>query len=81
MKKLLLSLSVLLIANLNYAQNSKITFGIQTGLNYSTFRGYEIPTEVKPVYSESPAFAFLGGLTFEYQIQEKWSLKAALNYE
>lgn len=79
MKKLLLSISFLLISFLNYSQNSKIKFGVQSGLNYSDFRGYEIP--VTPLYSESPAFAFLGGINFEYLINEKWSLKLELNYE
>ncbi|KAB1153585.1 porin family protein [Flavobacterium luteum] len=81
MKKSLLSITFLLIATLNYSQNSKIKFGIQAGLNYSNFRGYEIPVQIKPLYSESPAFAFLGGLNFEYQIKEKLSLKLELNYE
>lgn len=79
MKKLLLSISFLLISFLNYSQNSKIKFGIQAGLNYSDFRGYEIP--VTPLYSESPAFAFLGGINVEYLINEKLSLKLELNYE
>ena len=81
MKKLLLSITFLLISTLNYSQNSKIKFGIQAGLNYSNFRGYDIPVQFEPVYSESPAFAFLGGLNFEYQIKEKLSLKLELNYE
>ena len=79
MKKLLLSISFLLISFLNYSQNSKIKFGVQSGLNYSDFRGYEIP--VTPLYSESPAFAFLGGINVEYLINEKLSLKLELNYE
>jgi hypothetical protein len=79
MKKLLLSISFLLIATLSYSQNSKIKFGIQAGLNYSDFRGYEIP--VTPLYSESPAFAYLGGINVEYLIKEKLSLKLDLNYE
>lgn len=79
MKKTLLSISFLLITFLNYSQNSTIKFGIQAGLNYSDFRGYEIP--VTPLYSESPAFAFLGGINLEYLIKEKLSLKLELNYE
>ncbi len=81
MKKLLFSITILLISTINYSQNSKIKFGIQAGLNYSNFRGYDIPIQFEPVYSESPAFAFLGGLNFEYQIKEKLSLKLELNYE
>jgi len=79
MKKLLLSISFLLIATLSYSQNSKIKFGIQAGLNYSDFRGYEIP--VTPLYSETTAFAYLGGINVEYLIKEKLSLKLDLNYE
>lgn len=79
MRKLLLSIPFLLISFLNYSQNSKIKFGVQAGLNYSNFRGYEVP--VSPLYSESPAYAYLGGLNFEYQIKEKLSLKLELNYE
>lgn len=81
MRKLLLSIPLLLIPFLNYSQDSKIKFGIQAGLNYSTFRGYKIPEEIKPLYSESPAFSFLGGINLELQIIEKWSLKLDLNYE
>ena len=79
MRKLLLTIPFLLISFLNYSQNSKIKFGVQAGLNYSNFRGYEVP--VSPFYSESPAFAYLGGLNFEYRIKEKLSLKLELNYE
>lgn len=81
MKKLLLSISLLLISFLNYSQNSNIKFGIHAGLNYATFYGYNIPADFDPVYSESPAFAYLGGINFEYQIKEKLSLKFELNYE
>jgi hypothetical protein len=81
MRKLLLSILFLLISFLNYSQNSKIKFGIQAGLNYSNFRGYDIPAGISSVYSESPAFAFLGGINFEYQIKEKLSLKIELTYE
>ena len=81
MKKLLLSISFLLIATLNHSQNSKIKFGIQLGLNYSNFRGYEIPLQINSLYSESPALAYLGGVNIEYPIDEKLSLKLELNYE
>ncbi|WP_418263349.1 porin family protein [Flavobacterium faecale] len=79
MKKLILSITFLLISTLNYSQNSKIKFGIQGGLNYSNFRGYDIPGT--PLYSESPAFAYLGGINIEYIIKSKLSLKLDLNYE
>ena len=81
MKKLLLSISLLLISFLNYSQNSNIKFGIHAGLNYATFYGYDIPAAFDPVISESPAFAYLGGINFEYHIKEKLSLQLELNYE
>ncbi|MEN9656361.1 MAG: hypothetical protein RL311_1342, partial [Bacteroidota bacterium] len=81
MKNSLLSISLLLITTLTYSQNSKIKYGIQAGLNYSNFRGYEYPDQFKHLFSESPAFAYLGGLNLEYQIKEKLSLKLELNYE
>jgi hypothetical protein len=81
MKKHFLNILLLLITTLNYAQNSKIKYGVQAGLNYSTLLGYDIPTSYNPFYSEKPAFAFLVGVNFEYQIKEKWSLKLNLNYE
>lgn len=81
MKKLHLSLIILLFSILSYSQNSKIKFGVQAGLNYSTLYGYNIPSEISSVFPEKPTFAYLGGLHFEYQIKEKLSLKLELNYE
>lgn len=81
MRKLLLSILFLLTSFLNYSQDSKIKYGIQAGLNYSDLRGYDIPDGLDFFYSDSPAFAFLGGINFEYEIKEKLSLKLELNYE
>lgn len=81
MRELLLSILFLLTSFLNYSQDSKIKYGIQAGLNYSDLRGYDIPDGLDFFYSDSPAFAFLGGINFEYQIKEKLSLKLELNYE
>ncbi|HEX8017990.1 MAG TPA: porin family protein [Flavobacterium sp.] len=81
MRKLLLSILFLLTSFLNYSQDSKIKYGIQAGLNYSDFRGYDIPDGLDFFYSDSPAFAFLGGINFEYQIKERLSLKLEINYE
>ena len=80
MKKLLLSFT-LLLSFFTYSQNSKIKFGFQGGVNYSNFRGYNIPVSFGQFYSESPAFAYLLGVNFEYKIQEKLSLRLELNYE
>jgi hypothetical protein len=71
----------LLTTIFTYSQNSKIKFGFQAGLNYSNYRGYTIPAIYAPVYNESPAFAYLGGIHFEYELNEKLSLKTELNYE
>lgn len=71
----------LLVMNLNYSQNSKIKFGVQAGLNYSTLYGYNLPPGISSVFSEKPTFAYLGGLHLEYQLKEKLSLKLELNYE
>lgn len=64
-----------------YSQNSKFKFGFEAGLNYSKLRGYEIPSSFDKVYSESPDFAYLGGVSIEYEIKEKLRLKVALTYE
>lgn len=71
----------LLVMNLNYSQNSKIKFGVQAGLNYSTLYGYNLPPEISSVFPEKSTFAYLGGLHLEYQLKEKLSLKLELNYE
>ncbi|MEO7977716.1 porin family protein [Flavobacterium sp.] len=80
MKKLLFRLTLLMTLS-TYSQNSKIKFGFQGGLNYSNFRGYTIPSSFNQFYSESPAFAYLFGVNFEYKIQGKLGLKLELNYE
>lgn len=80
MKKLLLS-CILLLSFFTYAQNSKIKYGFQGGVNYSNFRGYTVPASFEQFYSESPAFAYLVGVNFEYKMQDKLSLRLELNYE
>lgn len=80
MKKTLLPFA-LFTSLFTYSQISKFKFGFQTGLNYSNYRGYTIPTSIYPVYSESPNLAYLGGVTMEYEIKEKLSLRVELNYE
>ncbi len=76
MKKItFLFFAIALITFKTSAQESKIKFGVQAGLNYSRFRGYEAFTD------ESPGFAYLFGASFQYKIKENLSLKADLNYE
>ena len=81
MKSLFCILALLLYSIENYSQNTKIKFGVQVGLNYADFRGYQIPKYVSPSYIESPAVAFLAGFNLEYKIEEKLSVKVELNYE
>jgi Outer membrane protein beta-barrel domain len=81
MKKLLFCISFLLISITSNSQNSKIKFGVQAGLNYSTLWGYDLPSYYAPSYTESPDFGFLGGLSCEYQFKEKLSLHVELSYE
>lgn len=81
MKKTFLSFALLVIAFLGHSQNTKIKFGVQAGLNYSNFRGYTVPPELNSVYSESPAFAYLGGIHFEYPLKEHLSVRIEVNYE
>jgi hypothetical protein len=78
MRKAILALFIFSIS-VSYSQNSKFKFGLQTGLNYSKLRGYDTPPAFHA--SESPAFAYLAGVSIEYQINTKLSIKADLNYE
>lgn len=80
MKKLILC-CLIIVSNFAFAQNSKVKLGFQGGLNYSNFRGYTIPAIYKPVYDESPAFAYLGGINLEYPFNAKLSLRMEINYE
>ncbi|MBB4801964.1 hypothetical protein HNP37_002025 [Flavobacterium nitrogenifigens] len=57
------------------AQESKFKLGIQGGLNYSSFRGYDSYAD------ENPGFAYVFGISLQHQIQENLSIKADLNYE
>lgn len=70
-----LILVITLISIKTYSQESKIKYSIQAGLNSSTFRGYEFFGEAK--FSSS----YLFGVSFEYKIREKLSLKIDVNYE
>jgi hypothetical protein len=76
MKKItFLLITIALITFKTSAQDSKIKFGIQGGLNYSTLRGFETYTD------DNPGFAYLFGASFQYQIKENLSIKADLSYE
>lgn len=76
MKKItFLLFTISLITFKTTAQESKNKFGIQGGLNYSSFRGYDSFT------SDKAGFAYVFGFSFQHQIQENLSIKADLNYE
>ncbi len=77
--KALFIVLVSLLTNSIYAQK-KITFGINTGLNYSSIRESNdiiIPNE----NTDDSGFAFLFGLVSNYYLSGNLSLKAELNYE
>ncbi|UWY27948.1 PorT family protein [Flavobacterium sp. TR2] len=76
MKKItLLLFTIALITFKTTAQESKIKFGVQAGLTYSSFRGYE------PFLDEDPGFSYLFGVSFQYKLNESLSLKADLDYD
>lgn len=76
MKKItFLFFTIALISFKTSAQDSKIKFGVQGGLTYSSFRGYDSLSD------DNPGFAYLFGASFQYQIKENLSVKADINYE
>lgn len=75
-KTTFLLITIALITFKTAAQDSKIKFGIQGGLNYSSFRGYETYSD-----KDNPSFAYLFGISFQYRIKENLSIKADINYE
>jgi Outer membrane protein beta-barrel domain len=77
MKKLFLYFTIIFISNICYSQNR---IGIQGGINYSIFRGYDI-SSFEPGYFETIGFGFLGGVYYEYQFEENLCLKLELNFE
>lgn len=76
MKKItFLFFTIVLITLKTSAQDSKVKFGIQGGLNYSSLRGYD------GFVDDNPGFAYLFGFSFQHEIQENLSIKVDLNYE
>lgn len=75
MKKLVfISCFVALISNAGFAQ-SKVRYGINGALTYSSFSGNP------QIEDFNAGFDFLAGFTFEYQIKDRLSLVAAINYD
>lgn len=75
MKKLLFAIClVTFISNGVLAQN-KMRFGFNGGLTYSSFRGNKAAEDL------DPAFDFLVGVSFEYELKDKLSLLANLSYD
>ncbi|SHG31249.1 porin family protein [Flavobacterium johnsoniae] len=76
MKKIIFLLfTITLITFKTTAQESKIKFGVQAGLNYSSFRGYESFSD------EKPGFSYLFGVSLQYKLNESLSLRTDLNYD
>src|SRR5690242_8430206 len=76
MKKITLFLfTITLITFKTTAQESKFKFGVQAGLTYSSFRGYE------SFIDEDPGFSYLFGISAQYKLNESLSLKADLDYD
>ncbi|WP_281232558.1 porin family protein [Flavobacterium gelatinilyticum] len=75
MKKIaFLFFTLTLITFKTTAQDSKIKFGLQTGLTYTGFRGYDSS-------GSREGFSYLFGASFQFPLKEKLSIKADLNYE
>jgi hypothetical protein len=68
-----LLVTIFFISN-NFAQ-SKLKFGVNGGLTYSSFRGNP------QIETLDAGFDFLAGVSFEYQIKERLSLVANINYD
>ncbi|KAF2327513.1 porin family protein [Flavobacterium nitrogenifigens] len=76
MKKITLFLfTITLITFKTTAQESKFKFGVQAGLTYSSFRGYE------SFIDEDPGFSYLFGISAQYKLNESLSLRADLDYD
>lgn len=75
MKKTLFSLLTLLVLCSAMAQHRQ-KFGITAGMNYSKFRGMDLP---QTDYSYAPGLAI--GFAYEYYLNEQLSIKANLFYE
>ena len=75
MKKTVYALlvSIFFISN-NFAQ-SKLKLGVNGGLTYSSFRGNP------QIETLDAGFDFLVGVSFEYQLKERLSLVANINYD
>ncbi len=67
--------AITLITFKTTAQESKVKFGVQAGLTYSKFRGYESFT------GEKPGFSYLFGVSLQYKLDESLSLRADLSYD
>ena len=75
MKKTVYALlvTIFFISN-NFAQ-SKLKFGVNGGLTYSSFRGNP------QIETLDAGFDFLVGVSFEYQLKERLSLVSNINYD
>ena len=75
MKKLLFTICVVALVSNSILAQSKIRFGVNGGMTYSSFRGNEAAEEL------DAGFDFLVGVSVEYPLKNKLSLLANLSYD
>lgn len=80
MKKYIIALFLIaLITDLAYSQeektNNETKFGINGGISYSKFRGNDL------IKKSNADLGLLFGISFEYYLNEDFSIKANLNFE
>ena len=75
MKKIIFTTTLLLSTILLLAQN-KVKIGVNSGLTYSNFRGNDTP-----VTGKKYGLDFMGGISLEYSLSEKLSIKTNLTYD
>ncbi|MDY7396956.1 porin family protein [Aureibaculum sp. 2210JD6-5] len=74
-KYILTALTISLFINTTSFSQNEMRIGINAGANYSKFRGNELIDET------NADFGFLAGVSLEYFLSEKFSLKTNLNFE
>ena len=75
MKKLLFTICVVALVSNSILAQSKIRFGVNGGMTYSSFRGNKAAEEL------DAGFDFLVGVSVEYPLKNKLSLLANLSYD
>ena len=75
MKRFLFTVCLIALFFANSFAQSKMRFGVDGGLTYSSFRGNKSAEKL------DAGIDFLVGVSFEYQLKSKWSLLANLSYD